>query len=170
MPRGQLAAHLSVPVQRIYEAQARARRVGRLKPSERQFTRAAGMRSRPAAPVASDAASDGAQLDVTALLADIEQEKVLDTEQRRQVLSRLARRAPEPVRVSAVRALEELDRATGKQVGPPPPSSPEEAATRLATLLAAVGRQVGDAAVRMALEQWRREEAAPVVAVNAGVN
>ena len=87
-------------------------------------------------------------------------EGLLSTDGRRLVLSKLAQSGAEPVRVSAIRALEDMDRQSGQQVGPPEPTGDVALAERVGTMLTSVGSEVGRVAIKQALEAWRVEELA----------
>jgi hypothetical protein len=169
---GELAAQFGVRVETVHQAMSRKRAAGRLRPSERQFSRSAGRGrterdtapdnegTRPVLATAAPVANDSAQLDpldTRSLLAGLEHEGVLDGDERRKVLSRLARRAPDPVKVAAVRGLEEMDRQHGRQVGPPEPSTDAEMTERLATLVIACGAVIAERAFALARAEWLNE-------------
>lgn len=153
----ELAAELGVRPDSVYECISRLRRQGRLKPSDRQtVARAAPPTARPNA---GDAPGDGGQLDPQKLLIDLASEVVLSDDDRRRVLSRLARVAPGAVQVQAIRALEDMDRQQGRQVGPPPPSTDEEMIYRAARVLECVGRRNGEEAIMRARVVWDEGDA-----------
>jgi hypothetical protein len=155
----ELAADLGVELDSVYEATSRLRGQGKLRPSERQVLGAVLTRQRAASPPQPIyGGSDAVTLDPKALLEDIEREVVLSDLDRRRILSRLARTAPGPVKVQALKVLEDMDRQHGRQVGPPPPSTDAEQAERAATVLASVGSEVGGVAIQKAIEVWKREE------------
>ena len=98
-----------------------------------------------------------AKRDAEALTPEQLLEGVMTPEGRRRVLSSLAKSGAEPVKVSAIRALEEMDRQTGRQVGPGEPSSDEEYVERLGRLIYAAGSEIGGRAAKQALAQWKRD-------------
>lgn len=148
----ELAEALGVRVDSIYECMSRLRRRGMLKPSERQSIVGASARSSESH--ARVSAPDSSTLDPQVLLVDLGSEVVLSDEDRRRVLSRIARAAPGAVEVQAIKALEDMDRQQGRQVGPPAPSSDEEQIYRAARVLECVGRKNGEAAVLRARALW----------------
>lgn len=87
----------------------------------------------------------------------------LTPDQRRQILSTLATTSPGPVTVSAIRALEEMDRAQGQNSGIPGPTTPAEAITRLGRILLAVAPQTLTAALK-----WAEDERAKIIAPDPG--
>lgn len=78
---------------------------------------------------------------------------VLTQDERRRGLSYLAQTAPPAVQVQAHKALEEMERAQGTVVGPPPPQSDEELTTRLSALLEAAGPTLSFAAMKVAFPE-----------------
>jgi hypothetical protein len=152
---GELAAELGADPRSVHQAMSRLRAAGRVRKSTRQYTRAAGSARTDVEGMS--AAGVAAPLDVGALLAGLEDEAVLGDLERRQVLSRLARVGPEPVRVQAVKVLEDMDRARGRQVGPPEPVGDAELLDRIARLIYASGPTIGGKAIEAAIERWKAE-------------
>lgn len=85
--------------------------------------------------------------------------QILTSDERQKILSVLAVRGSQQTMVAAARALEDIDRQTGRQVGPPPPSSDEEMVYRGTRMLEALGRKNGEAAYREAEKLWAEAEA-----------
>lgn len=148
----ELAEELGVRLDSVYECMSRLRRQGRLKPSDRQA--AAAVPVRPTKQGEPDVSGDASAFDPRQLLADLASETVLSDEDRRRVLSRIARVAPGAVKVQAIKALEDMDRQQGRQVGPPAPSTDEEQIYRAARVLECLGRKNGEAAVLRARALW----------------
>jgi len=150
----ELAAKHGLRRAAVHEAMTRERRAGRLRASVRQYVRTAAREgSQPAA-------NGVREVDINALLACLDDEVVLSTEQRRKVLSRLTRSGPDPIKVQAVKTLEDMDRQQGRQVGPPEPQDDEELVSRVGTLLAGVGPDIGRRGIEAALAVWKTEAAA----------
>jgi len=66
----------------------------------------------------------------------------LTAPERRRILEEIAKTGAEATKISAIRALEELDRQAGGSIGPKPPLSVAEKVNRLARLMLAVGPSI----------------------------
>jgi hypothetical protein len=160
----ELAQMLGVQPARIHEAQSRLRRARRVRASERQFSRVAlpgradGSPEPPRDVTGECSAPLG--LNLEKLLAGLECEAVLAPQERRQLLSRIARHAPAAIKIQALKALEEMDRQQGRQVGPPDPMTDEELTARVAVVLSSAGPHLGHAAIKKALDVWKVEQSA----------
>src|SRR5262245_41731860 len=132
------------------------RRAGTLPASERQFTRTANPPSRREM---GDTAPTETLLYDPSLLVGFENEPIMEPDDRRRALSRLARVGPAPVRVAAISQMETMDRARGKQVGPPDPVTDEEYIARLARQVYAAGTEIGRLAIDEAIRLWKSDAA-----------
>ena len=83
-------------------------------------------------------------------VAELATMDVVDKTMRLRILSNIAKSGNDNIRISAIKALEDLDRISGANIGPPPPSNDEERITRLSRLMVAVGRPLADAAMAKA--------------------
>ena len=142
----ELANVLGVERDRVHEAASRLRREGKIGRSRRQVTRAINVPATPGLPTPAPVLTEAELL-----------EGLLTPHGRRKVLSRLAQSGPEPVQVSAIRALEEMDRQTGRQVGPPEPTGDPEHVARLARLVYCAGSEIGERAIEDARALWERD-------------
>lgn len=74
------------------------------------------------------------------LLKGLSKVKPMTELERRQLLTRLAQRGQDSIRVQAVKALEDMERVRGTQVGPPEPSDGAEQRERLVQMLNMIGK------------------------------
>lgn len=150
-----LAAEHGIPFKTVCSMNSLLRKQGLIGPSERQVQRtSAGARLLGVAAKFREQQAGVGQLTAEELL-----EGVLTPDGRRRVLSGLARSGPEPVQVSAIRALEEMDRQTGQQVGPPAPVTDEEVVERQGRMLYAAGPEIGGKVIEWACAKWKADEA-----------
>lgn len=84
------------------------------------------------------------------LLEYVKSEPILNTIERQQLLSHLAKTGAPMIRIAALRALREGSGTEENRLGPPEPATPEEYAERLARLLLGVGRERAEAAMLLA--------------------
>jgi len=144
----QIADELGVGIESVRQVASRLRKRGRLKGSDRQTTGAAAPASHPnRSPLALEEALR------LAASGDFSRIDVLSAEERRRGLSYLAQTAPPAVQVQAHKALEDMERAQGVMVGPPPPQSDEEVTSRLAAILGAAGPTLAFAALKQAFPE-----------------
>lgn len=150
--QAEIAQELGVGIESIRQVASRLRKRGRLKGSDRQTTNAASPAAGPHPPVTGGPVS-APELEEAlrkAALGDFSGIDVLDADKRRRGLSYLAQTAPPAVQVQAHKALEDMERAQGTVVGPPPPQSDAEVTSRLAALLDAAGPTLAFAAMKQA--------------------
>jgi hypothetical protein len=83
---------------------------------------------------------------------DIVNSEVMPELERLQKLSNMARSGVDAISISAIKALEDLGRSRGQTVGPGKPLTKDEQIARLARLLTAVGRKIGEQAFKAAFE------------------
>ena len=85
--------------------------------------------------------------DPEALIRAISDEPILGPIDRLKILSRLVRTASPIIKISAIKAIEDLSRSTEGRVGPPPPLTEEDRVARLARLMLAIGETTVRAAL-----------------------
>jgi DNA-binding transcriptional MocR family regulator len=150
----QLAAVLNVRPSSVHEAYSRLRKSGTIAPSERQVTRAA-------LPLPANGAQAVRGTSPEALLGVLERGEILDAPSRLRLASHLARTAPSPVAVAAIKLLAtDLDPQAKAMAGPPDPLTDAERAERLAKLIVACGREVHRRALELAERAWSPAPAA----------
>lgn len=86
---------------------------------------------------------------LVATVGDVEKlaaSPTLSKEERVRALSEIAQLATDSVRISAIKALEDIERGTGTHIGPPIPLDEQGQVERLSRLMQAVGPQVTEKA------------------------
>lgn len=91
-------------------------------------------------------------------VAEIVASDSMDKATRVKTLSQIAALATDSVRISAIKALEDIERGEGSTVGPSPPLTSEEAVSRLARLMFAIGPELTEIARQRALEMFKAEQ------------
>lgn len=148
-----IATQLGVKVDSVYQVAARLRRKGRIKGSVRQTTGAASPSTPPTRSRVGSGGPPPTEAMNRAMLGDFSGIEVMDKESRLRGLSFLATAAPPAVQVQAYKALNEMERETGVQAGPPPPLTDEEMVGRLADLLGAAGPSLAFEAMKRAFPE-----------------
>lgn len=90
------------------------------------------------------------ELTAEGLLKDLESEHIVTATERLAILSRMIRQGAPPLRLQAIKLLEELTKVDMGRVGPPPPLTEEDAVARLAKLLMACGEDISRKALEVA--------------------
>jgi len=92
-------------------------------------------------------------LDEEGLLRSLADEPLMKPEDRLRILSRLVRTGAPMIKITAIKAIEDLTRVTTERIGPPDPLSADEAISRLARLMIAAGKKISSAAFSRAFEE-----------------
>jgi hypothetical protein len=143
-PITQLAVELNCSADTLYALCSKLRRQGRLSLTKRQTVGAVEGLKLPDSLPGSQVAQDNA------LNLALDKEVPMDRLTRIKSLTRIAKIGQDANKIQAIKALEELERGSGTQVGPPPPVSEEEKTQRLARLMVVVGQPITDAAHKLA--------------------
>jgi len=157
-PFFELARELGVSLDSVCQVASRLRAKGKIAPSDRQGPgKKAWPRPQPPNPpdegVGYPEPPSPSALEESLRKAsngDFSAINVLSSDERRRGLSYLAQTAPPAVQVQAHKALEDMERAQGTVVGPPPPQSDEELVDRIAVILDGAGAEMAFAAMKKA--------------------
>lgn len=84
------------------------------------------------------------------LLAKIEKGEVPDEQERRKILGIIIATSTDQYKVSAIKALQDIDAAKDRGIGPPPPFSNSEKVERAAKILKFIGRKLARQAMEAA--------------------
>lgn len=143
-----LAQKLGVNPMSVHRIRARLRYENKLPKRRRRVFHKKTAPEEPVAPP-SRPIRTATEADIAAIITN----PSMDKEERIRALSDIARSSTDSVRISAIKALEDFERITGQTIGPPAPLTQDEQAERLSRLMAAVGRETTDLALKLAFSE-----------------
>jgi hypothetical protein len=100
--------------------------------------------------------------DPDALVRSVSDEPLLGPLDRLRVLARLVRTGSPLIKISAIKAIEDLSKNTEGRIGPPPPLSEEDYVARMAKLMLGVGETLTQKALLVAFPTSEPETKAPL--------
>ncbi len=166
----ELAAALRARPETIYRTAARLRAEGRI-PLGRGVTpappgwKSAEPTDSPPEPVTAPRSildTPPSEWDEDALAA-IDKLPVLNSDQRKKLLSAIAMRPSAGVgQAAALKTLEDIDKGAGTQIGPPPPLTEVQTIERLSRLMRAVGQVLTQKSMEAAFESGNSSETPPL--------
>jgi hypothetical protein len=156
----ELAGLLGCKVRTLYSIATRLRRQGRMPPRLEESRLLTPMPEyRPPEPVTRSLLDTPPSEWDENSLAQIDKLPVLNAAQRKKLLSAIGMRPSAGVgQAAALKTLEDIDRGSGTQIGPPPPLTEAQQIERLSRLMRAVGQIVAQKAMEAAFESSEKGE------------